>query len=75
MANHPQHHRAIDLLKGIAGTNEKESPLLFHLDCVSQISAWLEHHLLCLLAVLRSDDQFRKLPALLLWPHCVNIEQ
>ena len=31
MSHHPQIHCAINLIKGIAGINEKESPFLFHL--------------------------------------------
>ena len=31
MAYHPQHRRAINLINGIAGINDNESPFLFHL--------------------------------------------
>ena len=30
----PQHHRAMNLIKGIVGINKKESPFLLHLVCL-----------------------------------------
>ena len=45
----------------------EEPPFPFHLFVSPMLSAW--HHFLCRLSVLRSVDQFRKLSALLLWPH------